>query len=256
MADEQHQSGRPADKVTLPDKSSGWSISGILQKHSDPTTLNWSPEKSSLNMFFGKDEIKDVLASEAGGKDQRGGLLTGARQPDYSVGPVDIAPLPLPDRLETDQAFLKEPRVQALLATIRAHEGQQYNKLTGGGTFDDYSQHPRIVVGDSRAAGAYQLLPGTWDPIQKNLHLPDFSPASQDLAAVDLLRRRGARDKLLAGDLDGTIIAASREWMGLPSSAETMIDAKGRTRGIDASKKHAPTFTLDQIRADYWKNLR
>ena len=177
--------------------------------------------------------------------------------PDYKVEAPDLGTFHFyPDRLETDHALLGEPRVQALMGVIREHEGKDYNVIVGGKRFDDYSRHPNIGAGKSHAAGAYQLQPGTWAPIQKDLHLPDFSPASQDLAAVDLLRQRGATDRLLAGDLDGAIIAGSHEWMGLPSSSEAVIDARGRTRGIDASRRHAPTFTLEQTRADYWKNLR
>lgn len=178
-----------------------------------------------------------------------------AAQPDadYTVGPVDTPPFQYPDRIQTDQALSDDPRVQAFLTTLRGQEGQRYNAVVGGGSFDDYSQHPGTGTGNSHAAGAYQFQPGTWEPIQKALNLPDFSPDSQDLAAVDKLRSLGATDKLLSDDLDGAIHAASGTWMGMPATGETMTDSKGRTRGMDANGN--ATFTLDQTRASYQKNL-
>ena len=41
------------------------------------------------------------------------------------------------------------------------------------------------------AAGRYQFIPKTWNWISKEMNLRDFSPYSQDLAALELTRRRG-----------------------------------------------------------------
>lgn len=254
MADEQYQDSwsQPA----LPDTSPDWTIGNALQKYANPAPVTISPENSSLNLLFDKHEIDDMLGSGPDGSQQSasGGLLAGVPQPDYSVGRVDIPPLDLPDRLETAEALVKEPHVQALMATLRGHEGKSYNAVVGGGSFGDYSHHPNIGVKDSHAAGAYQFQPGTWNSIQKDLKLPDFSPTSQDIAAADLLHRTGATDKLLAGDLDGAIFAAGSQWAGFPRQADTITDSKGRTRGQDFLGH--PTFTLDQIRADYLRNSR
>jgi muramidase (phage lysozyme) len=231
----------------------------------------WAPADNSLNFFVDPPTMKTIDFQGAGAPEQPGASSQPSQSdasgftdltpwqpdaeatPDPSVGPIDTPPFQYPDRLQTDQALSDDPRVQAFLATLRGQEGQRYDAVVGGGSFDDYSQHPDIGVGNSHAAGAYQFQPGTWAPIQKALNLPDFSPDSQDLAAVDLLRQTGATDKLLSGDLDGAIFAASRQWSGMPNQAETMTDSKGRTRGVDVNGN--ATVTLDQTKASYQKNL-
>jgi muramidase (phage lysozyme) len=57
----------------------------------------------------------------------------------------------------------------------------------------------------STAAGAFQFLSRTWDECAKALGLTDFSPASQDLAAVFLIDRRKALDDVLAGRFDEAV---------------------------------------------------
>jgi lysozyme len=70
----------------------------------------------------------------------------------------------------------------------------------------------------STAAGAYQIIKPTWLRLKAKLRLPDFSPASQDAAAVELLRERGAYARLAVGDLAGAVRKASAEWASLPGS--------------------------------------
>ena len=179
--------------------------------------------------------------------------------PDITVGPVDMPGYHFyPDRVETDYALLGEPRVQALMATIRGREGPQYNVINGGQKFDDYSRHPNINVGKSTAAGAYQFNYPTWNAQKEALGLQDFRPSSQDIAAVDLLHSLHATDRLLSDDVDGAIFSAGQRWQSFPTNADPMIDRNGRPRGVNhpAGGKMAPTNTLEQIRADYLKNLR
>jgi muramidase (phage lysozyme) len=92
---------------------------------------------------------------------------------------------------------------QAFLQTIGEPEsGNKYNILEGSGheTFSNFADHPRRIGagGSGTAAGRYQINEGTWDWIQKYLHLPDFSPKSQDKAAWFLAdweyRRQTGRD--------------------------------------------------------------
>jgi muramidase (phage lysozyme) len=123
------------------------------------------------------------------------------------------------------------PNLSAFLAVIRHCEGTSgpdgYRTIVGGGRFDSYSDHPRKLVsgrfntGDpwgSTAAGAYQFLAGTWDEAQKALDLPDFSPESQDRAAVWLIERRGALQAVEAGNLRRALELCNREWASLPGS--------------------------------------
>lgn len=129
----------------------------------------------------------------------------------------------------------QEANVRAFLRMIRICEvgtdGERgYRTLFGGGTFDSYAQHPGVagsftmnVNGSaqrvtSTAAGAYQFLAGTWSDAQRALGLPDFSPASQDEAALWLLRRRGALADVRAGNFQSALTKAGREWASLPGS--------------------------------------
>jgi muramidase (phage lysozyme) len=116
----------------------------------------------------------------------------------------------------------------AFLALIRQFEsGDRYNVIYGGDTFDSYADHPRIYVPinlpgyegkSSSAAGAYQFLWATWDNLRNRLGLPDFSPPSQDAAALELLRQVGALAAIDAGDFDTAMRAASSQWASLPYS--------------------------------------
>lgn len=67
----------------------------------------------------------------------------------------------------------------------------------------------------STAAGRYQIIRPTWARLKAKLNLPDFSPASQDAAAIQLLKERGAIAPLEAGDFDAAVFAARKEWASL-----------------------------------------
>jgi muramidase (phage lysozyme) len=138
--------------------------------------------------------VEDARSLGAGG-----GFYTGLTP--YQPG----TPLEPFRRLKAAQESLYDPRVSAMLATIRAREGREYNVITGGQTIDDFSQHPNIRVKDSTAAGAYQFNHPTWMEHKAAVGLSDFSPASQDLAAADLFIKLKATDKLSSGDIDGAI---------------------------------------------------
>lgn len=118
------------------------------------------------------------------------------------------------------------PNLQAFLWVIRFCEGTAgtdgYRTMFGGGTFDSYADHPRkrFPFGNtySTAAGAYQFLASTWDECAKALSLPDFSPASQDLAAVYLIKRRGALEDVEAGRIATALADCNKEWASLPGA--------------------------------------
>lgn len=70
----------------------------------------------------------------------------------------------------------------------------------------------------STAAGAYQLIRPTWRGIRDRLRLADFSPASQDRAALYLITNCGALDDVLRGRLQTAVVKCSREWASLPGN--------------------------------------
>jgi muramidase (phage lysozyme) len=125
---------------------------------------------------------------------------------------------------------------QAFLDMIAFAEGTDKNVGDGSRTgydiiftfdrFTDFSDHPRRIRCSgslcSDAAGRYQFLSTTWDFCQQSLNLPDFSPASQERAAVFLIKNRGSLDDVEEGDIDkacfdpSTGNGVSFEWASLP----------------------------------------
>lgn len=124
------------------------------------------------------------------------------------------------------RAALAQTNVRAFLCVIRAGESSQteaaYRMLFGGELVTDLSRHPNRVITrgslSSTAAGAYQFLHRTWVECAAALDLKGFSPADQDLAAVFLIRRRGALADVLAGRISAAIAKCNREWASLPGS--------------------------------------
>ena len=124
--------------------------------------------------------------------------------------------------------YSSSPQVRAFLDLIARAEGTYgkgdngYNILYGFGTFSSYAQHPNIAVRSggitSTAAGRYQILKKTWDSVKTALGLPDFSPHSQDLAAIELIRRRGALNDVLTGNAQAAIQKVNNEWASFPGS--------------------------------------
>lgn len=128
----------------------------------------------------------------------------------------------------TPAEALQHPNVRAFLRAIRLGEGTSdedgYRRIVGGELFDSFADHPRKRVWIERykvyssAAGAYQFIAGTWDEMRAKYGLPDFSPDSQDKAAVGLLIRRKALDDVIAGRIEQAIEKCRLEWASLPGS--------------------------------------
>jgi muramidase (phage lysozyme) len=115
---------------------------------------------------------------------------------------------------------LIHPQIQAFLKLIRVPEGTSgkdgYQIMFTGVRFAFFDDHPRQIqcAGDlcSDAAGAYQFLSTTWD----SLNLPDFSPENQDKGAIELIKRRGAYEDIIDGNLRTALDKCSWEWASLP----------------------------------------
>lgn len=153
------------------------------------------------------------------------GLVTditeGAAQAVESVTSFKIS------RMSTvNRALVNHPNMRAMFAVIRQGEGTSdaggYSRLFGGGQFQGFADHPRVVVKrggyTSSAAGAYQALAKVWDETKRLMQLPDFSPASQDLFALGRIAARGAVDDVIAGRFDAAVKKLGNEWASLPGS--------------------------------------
>ncbi|MFY3647030.1 glycoside hydrolase family 104 protein [Achromobacter xylosoxidans] len=127
-------------------------------------------------------------------------------------------------------AYTKDQRVRRFLDAIGSAEGTDthgYNTAFGGGRLESLADHPRQLhdftqtdgtPNKTSAAGRYQFLEPTWNDVAGKLGLKDFGPESQDIAAVELLRRNGALPAVLAGDYDTAIKKSGATWASLPSS--------------------------------------
>ena len=103
-----------------------------------------------------------------------------------------------------------------------------YNVIVGSlpgrmNLLKDYSDHPRqrIRINStlySTAAGRYQILKRTFDAYKLSLNLPDFSPASQDAIAVQLIKERGAVQDIIDGHLFAAIEKVANIWASLPGA--------------------------------------
>lgn len=104
------------------------------------------------------------------------------------------------------------------------HGDNGYNVLVGGDLFHDYGKHPNVLVTlnkaglKSTAAGRYQFLKRTWDSLAAKLHLTDFSPAAQDVAALELIAERGAADDVRSGRFADAVAKCAPIWASLPGA--------------------------------------
>lgn len=122
--------------------------------------------------------------------------------------------------------LLKKKNVQAFLKMIRYAEGtsdpEHYFVQYSYAPFTDYSDKPRKIIEAngyrSSAAGAYQIINRTWDDIQRALSLPDFSPLSQDVAALWLIERDNQLRNVINGDVDAAIKGVGDTWSSFPDN--------------------------------------
>lgn len=70
----------------------------------------------------------------------------------------------------------------------------------------------------STAAGKYQITKTTWLGLKRKLKLTDFTPASQDAAAIELLRECGALEYVRSGNVATAVQKARKIWASLPGA--------------------------------------
>jgi len=128
-----------------------------------------------------------------------------------------------------EKAFLNMLKISELGQGNIDISDNGYNVLAGSTPsvprlFNDYSRHPNKPIYFAKygvmssAAGAYQIIIKTWNNLQKQLNLPDFSPDSQDAAALELIRQRGGLEFVRAGQFADAVNACRKEWASLPGA--------------------------------------
>ncbi len=143
--------------------------------------------------------------------------------------------------MATSISFLEEKlsntNILAALHTIRKCEGTDagdgYSYLFGstvnnGRRFNDYSTHPNqkfpFTSGGkeqlSSAAGAYQILKGTFDTLCDKYGFTDFSPHTQDLMACALFDTRNVLSAVAEGKFFNPEVLdkLNNEWASLPGA--------------------------------------
>jgi lysozyme len=119
--------------------------------------------------------------------------------------------------------------VSELTARLLAISDNGYNVLVGSTPdhprlFSGYADHPRQLIDlprrgiKSTAAGRYQILARYFDAYKKQLGLKDFSPASQDAIAVQMIHECGALQDIDAGLLAPAIDKCRSRWASLPGA--------------------------------------
>jgi muramidase (phage lysozyme) len=135
-----------------------------------------------------------------------------------------------------------DPKLKSFLDLIAWSEGTSTSALTqndgydvivtgldGPEIFTSYADHPfasgrppKVVRTNpllaSTASGRYQLLLKWWEGYKTQLHLPDFSAASQDAVAIQQITERHAMPMIESGDIQGAIAACSKIWASLPGN--------------------------------------
>jgi muramidase (phage lysozyme) len=160
-------------------------------------------------------------------------------------------------RYKENLELLRKPEVQAMLRVIRNAEGTDndrgYNTRVGYTYFNNLDKKPGKKVwipsikDYSSAEGAYQFLNSTWEGLSRDLGLNDFSRQSQDIAAVELLRKSGSLKKLLEGDFNSATHLASPVWASLPTTS-----GKGVYRNQKAKKlEHLKNVFKDTLKKPY-----
>ncbi|GAB3369933.1 paar repeat-containing protein [Massilia agri] len=127
--------------------------------------------------------------------------------------------------LETNAAHLAHPNVAAFLKAIAEAEGGGYDFKYGAlrgrrndrWRFSDTSTHPGAGIdGKTTAAGMYQITRPTWEHHGGKLGLDDFSPRTQDLIAVEILRSLRVVERIKAGEIASVMPTVARTWAALP----------------------------------------
>jgi muramidase (phage lysozyme) len=128
-------------------------------------------------------------------------------------------------RLAENEVLLENQNVSAFLKAIAVAEGGGYDfkygavkgKRNDPWRFTDFSTHPGAGYGGrTTAAGMYQLTFDTWRQFSEKMGLSDFTPKTQDLIVVEMLRTINVIEKIKIGDIAGAMQPAASKWAALP----------------------------------------
>lgn len=134
-------------------------------------------------------------------------------------------------------AFLDVIAISEIGEKLLAKSDDGYNVIVGGTLFEDYFDHPNVLVPlpklgiSSTAAGRYQLLRRYFVAYKKQFpkHIIDFSPYAQDWIAMQQIREQKAMPDVIAGRFNVAVKKVANIWASLPGAGygqhENKLDA-------------------------------
>jgi muramidase (phage lysozyme) len=147
---------------------------------------------------------------------------------------------------EFNAAATPDTNIGAMLSVIAWAEGADYDVSYTGQKFSGFADHPRSAHTangiSSDAAGRYQFLSPTWDGLKSKLKLKDFSPESQDKAAIELMKQCHGYGYAVRGDVAGFADRCWPTWASLASSSGQKLDDRQPTRPIAELEKKFAEF--------------
>jgi lysozyme len=121
------------------------------------------------------------------------------------------------------KAFLDMLAFSEIGPALLAGSDNGYDVLVGGTLFRGYADHPRKLIKVreglwSTAAGRYQILTRNYDAYRRLLKLKDFSPASQDAIALQMIKECKAIEDIDNGRFDNAVVKTAHIWASLPGA--------------------------------------
>ncbi|EKN3444901.1 glycoside hydrolase family 104 protein [Yersinia enterocolitica] len=192
----------------------GW-LSRLLV---NPVTIGAAAALTPGNIFTSADDAKAMSNPEA------------LKRQNWAKNNPGV---PYPSDSSDLNNLVDDPNVRQYLEVLSKAEGTAsyansgYNTMFGGDQFYDNSDHPRQLKdftqtdgtkNKTSAAGRYQFTSSSWDDAAKALNLTDFSPRSQDLAALFLIQRAGQLENVTNGNFADATSGLGGVWASRPSS--------------------------------------
>jgi RHS repeat-associated protein len=138
----------------------------------------------------------------------------------------------------------EELNTRAFLTLVRHAEAGNigkplnYDVNYGGETFSDFTKHPNKAVtkwgNTSTAAGAYQILYKTWKTYKSLIGVSDFTQATQDKMAVEIINQQekynpkasGVVNDVQSGNVEAASNKLNRTWTSLPNGEQEHVNTQ------------------------------
>lgn len=162
--------------------------------------------------------------------------------------------------------LIENPNIKAFMDMIAWAEGTStcmqtmddgYDIEVGGSRFESYAEHPfehrpPLLINKAKnlrstAAGRYQILRRFWDHYAIIYGLTDFSPTSQDIVCVVMIRECKAYGDIVSGRIEAAIKKCSSRWASLPGNdyqqpKKRLEDLVNVWEGYGGSKRVEPVI--------------